>query len=69
MYKDEYEKVSKEQALVSGAVFLSETERQPFGITKKKVAPNKYNPSKVTESKTTSPQSECFDKRGFRASN
>ena len=43
----EYEKVSKEQALVSGAVFLSETERQPFGITKKKVAPNKYNPSKL----------------------
>lgn len=37
----------KEKALVSGAVFLSESERQPFGKMKKTVAPNKYNPSKL----------------------
>lgn len=37
----------KERALVSGAVFLSESERTPFGRLRNTVAPNKYNPSKI----------------------
>ena len=37
----------KEKALVSGAVFLSESEREPFGKKKYTVAPNKYNPNKL----------------------
>lgn len=37
----------KEKALVSGAVFLSESEREPFGKMKPNVAPNKYNPNKL----------------------
>lgn len=38
---------ARERALVSGAAFLSETERQPFGKMSKSVAPNKYNPAKL----------------------
>lgn len=37
----------KETALVSGAAFLSESERQPFGVIKKTIPPNKYNPYKL----------------------
>lgn len=39
--------LDKEKALVSGAAFLSESEREPFGKMKNNVAPNKYNANKL----------------------
>jgi hypothetical protein len=49
-----YEKVgdfdlAREKALVSGAAFLSESERTPFGQMKVGGAPNKYNPGKLPQ--------------------
>ena len=41
--------VNKEKAMVSGSVFLSESERVPYGKLSDVVAPNKYVPQNIPE--------------------
>lgn len=41
--------VNKEKSLVSGAVFLSETDRKPYGDINQGVGPNKYCPNKIPD--------------------